>query len=543
MCRAKKQEQVQSKDIFMDKVKYKILLVDDDPKIVELLKVNLESADYEVDTAYDGEEAISKIFKHNKNMPDLVILDLILPKISGYEVARQIKLKRETSKIPIIMLTGKNKPSDKMEGLISGKADYYLTKPIDINDLMIYILKTLSGKEDFEKKNKIRIMVIDDSEEFLGELQNILVSNNYDAIVLNNKLTAVEVARKLIPDLIILAFKSDDGSGIMIANELKKYGETGNIPIIAATNFFTKEQYKTATDNINVKACISKPIKTGEMLDCIESQINSGRKIDGEGFRSVLLELRKAASELAGEEKTDVIEKLKNKIDKVEKNIAQNTDLIDKKPAVPDKTVNAGISGKTQQNPGGTPAEESEPVKYAGVLKPEKDEPVPTKSPEDDIAAAPAESQAKGTGFKPAQRISADKKETIKTKAIKNIHAGDSIIRYACFYPVNQPDIEDVFNDNLLNIPKNFSKTPIICEKVHTQAVNLSDIDWQKLLSDSKERNAEVIFLLHPDDYEISELKDDIAEAGFVFYSVPISQLARRMIYIEIILDLMMIKK
>lgn len=131
----------------MPKEKYNILIVDDDPKIVEFLRVNLAAEDYKVDVAYDGEQALEKVWNCGSNRPDLVILDLMLPKLDGYAVARQIKAKKAIKDIPIIMLTAKNKPLDKVEGLIVSEADYYLTKPVDINDLLVYVFKILSKKD------------------------------------------------------------------------------------------------------------------------------------------------------------------------------------------------------------------------------------------------------------------------------------------------------------------------------------------------------------------------------------------------------------
>ncbi|MDD5686881.1 MAG: response regulator [Elusimicrobia bacterium] len=128
----------------MEKEKSIILVVDDDKKIVELIRVNLEGAGYEIDIAYDGEQALEKVWNKGSQRPDLIILDLMLPKLNGYEVAKQIKSKKQISDIPIIMLTAKNQPLDKMEGLLGSEVDYYLTKPIDINDLLIHVMKALS---------------------------------------------------------------------------------------------------------------------------------------------------------------------------------------------------------------------------------------------------------------------------------------------------------------------------------------------------------------------------------------------------------------
>ena len=110
----------------------RILVVDDEDHIVELIKFNLETKGYNVISAFDGEEAIKKA---NNESPDLIILDLMLPKIDGVEVCRRIKEDENTSNISIIMLTAKNDESDKIVGLEIG-ADDYMTKPFSVKELM-----------------------------------------------------------------------------------------------------------------------------------------------------------------------------------------------------------------------------------------------------------------------------------------------------------------------------------------------------------------------------------------------------------------------
>jgi two-component system alkaline phosphatase synthesis response regulator PhoP len=108
--------------------KEKVLVVDDERNIVELLKFNLEKEGYEVVTAFDGIEAV-KLAKEEK--PDLVILDIMLPGQGGLEVCRQI---RKESKIPILMATAKGEEIDKILGLELG-ADDYVTKPFSPREL------------------------------------------------------------------------------------------------------------------------------------------------------------------------------------------------------------------------------------------------------------------------------------------------------------------------------------------------------------------------------------------------------------------------
>ena len=112
--------------------KSKILVVEDEKPISDIIKYNLEKEGYMVFTAYDGEEAISS---QEENDPDLVLLDVMLPKLDGFEVCRRI---REKSIVPIIILTAKEEEVDKVLGLELG-ADDYMTKPFGIRELLARI--------------------------------------------------------------------------------------------------------------------------------------------------------------------------------------------------------------------------------------------------------------------------------------------------------------------------------------------------------------------------------------------------------------------
>ena len=110
----------------------KILVVDDEVKIVEAIKAYLENSKYQVFTAYDGEEALKQFETVN---PDLVVLDLMLPKISGEDICQKI---RKQSRIPIIMLTAKVQIDDKVNGFNIG-ADDYMTKPFSPRELVVRV--------------------------------------------------------------------------------------------------------------------------------------------------------------------------------------------------------------------------------------------------------------------------------------------------------------------------------------------------------------------------------------------------------------------
>jgi len=116
-----------------------ILVVDDEKDIVELVAYNLEREGYQIAKAYDGHQALRYI---RENQPDLVILDLMLPGISGLEICRLIRKKPETEGLPIIMLTAKSDSVDKIMGLEIG-ADDYLTKPFNVRELLARVRAVL----------------------------------------------------------------------------------------------------------------------------------------------------------------------------------------------------------------------------------------------------------------------------------------------------------------------------------------------------------------------------------------------------------------
>ncbi len=127
--------------------KPKILIVDDDKNICELVRLYMDKEGYDTLIAYDGEDALSLFSKEN---PSLIILDLMLPKVDGLSVCREI---RKTSSTPIIMLTAKGETFDKVMGLELG-ADDYVVKPFEGKELVARVKAVLrrSGVADTDKK-------------------------------------------------------------------------------------------------------------------------------------------------------------------------------------------------------------------------------------------------------------------------------------------------------------------------------------------------------------------------------------------------------
>ncbi len=120
-----------------------ILIVDDEQDIVESLKFVLETAGFNCYTAFDGEEGL-RLAK--EIIPDLIILDVMMPKINGYKISRLLKYDSKYKNIPILMITARSQEEDKLIGEETG-ADEYITKPFDLDDVLKQVENYL-GKQN-----------------------------------------------------------------------------------------------------------------------------------------------------------------------------------------------------------------------------------------------------------------------------------------------------------------------------------------------------------------------------------------------------------
>jgi DNA-binding response OmpR family regulator len=118
-----------------------VLVVDDDPVIVKLLQVNFEMEGYQVLTAGDGEEGLDLA---QRDRPDVIILDVMMPKLDGLEVARALKTDEETRDIPVLLLSAKAQASDVQAG--QSLADDYITKPFDPLELLDRVASLIADR-------------------------------------------------------------------------------------------------------------------------------------------------------------------------------------------------------------------------------------------------------------------------------------------------------------------------------------------------------------------------------------------------------------
>jgi len=132
-----------------ERAKPRILIADDHPQGVELLDAYLDRDDYEICTAADGEETLARV---RDWQPDLILLDIMMPKISGFEVCKRLRADATTSNIAILMITALDQPSD-IERALDVRADDFVTKPINKTELLVRVRALLKARPE---KNELK---------------------------------------------------------------------------------------------------------------------------------------------------------------------------------------------------------------------------------------------------------------------------------------------------------------------------------------------------------------------------------------------------
>lgn len=158
--------------------KYKILLADDEKELSRAVATILRYSNYEVDTVYNGKEAIEKV---NENVYDVIILDIMMPITDGLQALKEIR--KNNIKTSIILLTAKSQVDDKVEGLDSGANDY-LTKPFDKKELLARIRVLTREKEENEEKYKIGNIIFDKETSEISTSKASLHLNNKECEIM-----------------------------------------------------------------------------------------------------------------------------------------------------------------------------------------------------------------------------------------------------------------------------------------------------------------------------------------------------------------------
>jgi len=267
-----------------------ILVVDDVPANVKLLEAKLANEYYDVISAKDGFEAIAKTKEHK---PDLILLDVMMPGMDGFEVCQKLKADNEVSHIPIVMVTALSEKSDRLKGLDAG-ADDFLTKPI--NDMALFArVKSLIRIKQLLDEVRLRDMT--SSEMGIeGEKSSFIsdVSGASTLLVDDDTVQGKQVIAKLSEvyktewvqesdqalakaisgdfDVILISTLLSDADGLRLASQIKSQEEIRNVPLLVLVDEDdTRVMFKALEMGINDYLTV--PVDKNEMMARVRSQI------------------------------------------------------------------------------------------------------------------------------------------------------------------------------------------------------------------------------------------------------------------------------
>lgn len=207
-----------------DQPKQKILVIDDEKTIAELVKNKLEREGFEVSMALDGVEGFEAIVREK---PDLIILDILMPRLDGFQFYKKIKSDEATSHIPILVMTGRGAMKDTFEEL---GVEAFLAKPFEPEELLFRVKKILSSRALGRLQKKALIAGCD--REKLEAMQRQLKQKGYETELSVDGAQALGKALKSLPDLFVVQFDMPTMNAEEIIQILANHPQGKNIPVV-----------------------------------------------------------------------------------------------------------------------------------------------------------------------------------------------------------------------------------------------------------------------------------------------------------------------
>ena len=275
----------------------RVLVVDDILSNVKLLEAKLSAEYFEVVSAYNGLEALAKIAEH---APDIVLLDVMMPGMDGFEVCRRIKSDPKTAYIPVVMVTALDQPSDRVAGLDAG-ADDFLTKPVDDAALFARVrslvrLKMMTDELHMRESTGQsmglldligtlqdgnatgRILIIEDRPESVQWFASALAPANEVASVDTFEETLVRV-RGGDFDLIVVSLGMRGFDGLRLCSQLRSIPEARNTPILVVVSEGDRRKLTQALE-MGVNDYLTRPVDRNELVARVRTQLRKKRYAD-----------------------------------------------------------------------------------------------------------------------------------------------------------------------------------------------------------------------------------------------------------------------
>ena len=277
----------------------RVLVVDDVLPNVKLLDAKLTSEYFDVLRAYSGQEALDIIQREH---PDIVLLDVMMPGMDGFEVCRRIKADPSTTHIPVVMVTALDQPSDRVAGLEAG-ADDFLTKPVQ--DLALFArvrslvrLKLMmdelrnreatgasmgwdDGSENLslmDAPTDARILVVDDQQRLMERIARALEGLG-EISFLEGAEDVAEKAREKTQDLIIVSLSMHKADGLRICSKLRSFEETRHVPILVMVDDGNTKTLVRALE-MGVNDYVVRPVDRMEFIARVKTQVKRKRYAD-----------------------------------------------------------------------------------------------------------------------------------------------------------------------------------------------------------------------------------------------------------------------
>jgi two-component system cell cycle response regulator len=276
----------------------RVLVVDDILANVKLLEARLSAEYFEVLTAHSGQEALDICARERV---DVVLLDVMMPGLDGFEVCRRIKARQETHHVPVIMVTALDQPSDKVQGLEAG-ADDFLTKPVDdialitrvknlarlkmLNDEMMMRATTSQqmglGAGSLPAKALLgdggRVLVVDDHQRWAARMADAL-AKTHDPLIESDLQAALARLAEHEFDLLIVSLSLTKADGLRLCSQVRSQDRTRHLPIIIVVEPGDEARLLRGLD-MGVNDYLMRPIDRNEMLARVRTQIKRKRYSD-----------------------------------------------------------------------------------------------------------------------------------------------------------------------------------------------------------------------------------------------------------------------